>query len=276
MDNVVLDCMQHFAQTYGKSLDVGGTKWRYYRIGSGPTLFWLTGGLRRAALGFAFMQRLADQRTVIAPDYPPARSLESLLAGFEAILQEEGVSRFALGGQSYGGLLAQAFLAWKPEAIDRLVLSSSGPADYGAAWLPVEYLAILLIRVLPERRVKGLLGGGLVRALSVQEAERQDWETALQELLDHDLTREDVVSHFAVAADLIRRRIVRPEAFKRWPGRVVILSAVNDPTQGKGDRRKYDALFGRRVEVMSLGAMGHTAALLDPDRYAEVLGQALA
>ncbi len=31
--------------------------WRYYRMGAGEPILWLTGGLRRAALGFAFMER---------------------------------------------------------------------------------------------------------------------------------------------------------------------------------------------------------------------------
>ncbi len=55
----------------------------------------------------------------------------------------------------------------------------------------------------------------------------------------------------------------------------VMNSAENDPTQGKGDRARFQALFGRPVEVLSMGALGHTAAILDPDRYVELLEQAL-
>jgi len=127
----------------------------------------------------------------------------------------------------------------------------------------------------PERPVKRLLASGLLKILSVPPDERQAWEEALREIMDHDLTRADVVSHFAVAADLIRRGIVRPGVYTSWPGRIVVLSAANDPTQGKGDRARYETLFGRPVEAISLGAAGHTGLLLDPDRFVELVEQAL-
>ena len=92
----------------------------------------------------------------------------------------------------------------------------------------------------------------------------------------NDLSRADVVSHFAVAADLIRKGIVTPAAYQNWTGRIVVLSAENDPTQGKRDIPRYEKLFGRNVEVVSMGDMGHTAALFNPDKYVELLEQALA
>jgi len=51
--------------------------------------------------------------------------------------------------QSYGGLLAQAYLAHRAKAVKRLILSSTGPANYGKGWLPVEYVAMALARLLP-------------------------------------------------------------------------------------------------------------------------------
>ncbi len=275
MTGRILDRIQDFSERYGKDIVVSGTKWRYYRIGAGPAILWLTGGLRRAAFGFAFLECLGRRHTVIAPDYPPARTLQELLAGFEAILAAEGVERFALGGQSYGGLLAQALLATAPQRVTHLLLSSTGPADYGRAWLPVDDLAVFLARVLPERPLKRLLAGGLLKIVSVPSDERPGWEEALAEIMDHDLTRGDVVSHFAVAADLIRRGIVRPGIYANWPGRVAVFSAENDPTQGKGDRARYEALFGRPIEVINLGATGHTGLLLDPTRFVELLEQTL-
>jgi hypothetical protein len=151
--------------------------------------------------------------------------------------------------------------------VDRLVLSSTGPADYGRAWLPVEYLAIGLVRVLPERRVKRLLAGQLGKVLNTDAKDREDWRAAVHETLEHDLTRADVVSHFAVAADIIKRHLVRPEAFDAWDGRAVVLRADNDPTQGRRDQPRYERLFGRHVEAISMGHAGHTAALFDPPQY---------
>ena len=125
--------MNLFSDRFGRDVIVGNTTWRYYRVGAGTPILWLTGGLRRVALGFAFMERLATRHTVIAPDYPPTQTIDEFISAFDTILQTEGVDTFALGGQSYGGLLAQAYLVHKTNTVERLILSGTGPADYGKA-----------------------------------------------------------------------------------------------------------------------------------------------
>ncbi len=276
MNNPVLEAMERFSKQHGRDLTIHATRWRYYTLGQGPAVLWLTGGLRRAAFGFAFLERLAQTRRVIAPDYPPVMTFREMAEGVDAILRAEDITRFDLGGQSYGGLLAQGYTALHPDSVDRMVLSSTGPADYGQLWLLADYLGIGVVRLMPERKVKRMLAGGLGRILSVPEAERQAWQAALEHILTTELTREDVVSHFAVAADMIRSRLVVPRAFDAWQGRVFVLTAANDPTQSPADVPRYEALLRRRVDVLDMGSMGHTAALLDPDDFVEMLGRALA
>ena len=272
----ILDQMNRFSDRFGKQVMVNNTTWRYYRVGTGAPILWLPGGIRRAALGFAFLERLAGRHTVISLDYPPVQTIGEFITAFDAILQAEEVSTFALGGQSYGGLLAQAYLAQRGQAVEQLILSSTGPADYGKGWMPVEYGVIALVRLLPEKTVKNLLTGGLLKVISVAAAERAEWVEAVNAVMVNDLSRADVVSHFAVAADVIRRGIVSPAAYRSWTGRVIVLSAENDRTQSKKDIPRYERLFGRAVEVLNMGDMGHTAYLFDPDRYIELLEQALA
>lgn len=271
----ILSQMQTFSRSYGKTILVGSRTWRYYRLGQGSPVFWLTGGIRRAAFGFNFLQELARQHTVLAPDYPPVMKIDEYFSAFDTILQIEGIHNTTLGGQSYGGLLAQAYLSHKPETVDRLLLSSTGPAGYGKAWLPVEYLVIALVRILPERMVKKLLAGGLTKAISVPDEERAEWLDALNEIMLNDLTRADVISHFAVAADMIRKGPAFLSPLLQWKGHVTVLSASNDPTQSRSDIPQYEALFGRPVEVIDLGTMGHTAALRDPAVYVQLLEQCM-
>lgn len=271
----VLEQMNEFSSKYGKKVILNNTTWRYYRAGVGKPILWLTGGLRRAALGFAFMERLAGHHTIIAPDYPPAQTIDEFITAFDTILQTEGVDTFILGGQSYGGLLAQAYLARRSQAVEQLILSGTGPADYGKAWLPVEYIAVALARLLPERTVKNLLAGGLLKVIIVPEAERAGWVEAVHTIMRNDLSRADVISHFALAADVIRKGMVTPTAYRYWTGRITILSAENDPTQSKKDIPRYEKLFGRAVEIANMGDMGHTAALFNPDKYVELLEQAI-
>lgn len=272
----VLSGARRFASTYGRELTVGGVRWRYSRLGSGPPVLWLTGGLRRAALGFSFLEQLAAHHTVVAPDYPPVRSFADFDAGLSAILRAEGIARCDLVGQSYGGLLAQAFLAAHPERIRRLVLSSSGPADYGRPWVPALAVIIAVVRVLPRRLLTALLVRALSGLLPPRTVRDGEWAGILRHTLGRELVRADVVSHFAVAADMASRALVRPARFSSWPGDVVVLRAENDRTQAKKDIPRLQRLLGRPVRTLSMGQAGHAAVLLEPGSYARWIEQALA
>ena len=54
-----------------------------------------------------------------------------------------------------------------------------------------------------------------------------------------------------------------------------VVAADDDPTQHEHDIRRYEQLFGRPVDVISLGRLGHAAVLTDPSRYVELLERAL-
>jgi pimeloyl-ACP methyl ester carboxylesterase len=130
--------------------------------------------------------------------------------------------------------------------------------------------------VLPTGALRHALAMLLPRVLSVPAGQRKEWTEVVRRTLLDDLTDADVVSHFAVIADMIRGRVVRAEAYARWTGDVVVLAATNDPTQGGRGVRRLERLFGRPVEVISLGELGHTAPLMDPAGYAERVERALA
>ena len=136
------------------------------------------------------------------------------MAAFDEILHTESVDTVALVGQSYGGMLAQAYLAHRPDAVQRLVLSSAGPADYAWPWLAAEKLFTLLAHVLLEKMLAQLVSIGLVRlTYPLPQPKRTESADVIRTIVREELCRADVVSHFAVAADVIRTQIVTPAAF---------------------------------------------------------------
>ena len=271
----VFEQAARFADDHGRTTTSGGWTWRYYRLGTGPVVVWLTGGTRRAALGFALLEDLSSDHTVLAPDYPPMRTIDEFVDGLDAIRAAEGVEQCVLVGHSYGGFLAQAYVAARPDVVEELVLSSCGPADYARGWLPVQYLFIGMVRVLPVRWVRRLLMRAVRRVATAPQGELASWQDAFRRTLD-DLGRSDIVSHFAVPADAMRRRLVTPAAFRAWHGRAARLVARNDPTQHPKDHQRLEALLGRPVRLIDLGDRGHTAMLADPSGYNALLRQALA
>ncbi len=271
----ILEQINRFSEQYGKTILVNGITWRFYRCGSGAPILWLAGGLRRAALTFNFLERLSERHVVIAPDYPSVCTIGEFISAFDAILDHECVNNFVLGGQSYGGMLAQAYLAQRGDRVEQLILSSTGPADYSRAWLPVEYVTIALARLLPEKMLLNLLADGLLKIVTVSAAERTEWEQAVRSLVHNELWRADVISHFAIAADLIRRQLVVPAAYRDWTGRAIVLRAENDPTQSQKDIPHYEKLLGRKMKVVNMGNLGHTALLYNPEQYVQWLETAL-
>ena len=115
----------------------------------------------------------------------------------------------------------------------------------------------------------------LMGIVTAPEADLASWQDAFRRTVD-DLDRPDIVSHFAVPADVIRRRLVTPSAFRTWHGRAAMLAARNDPTRRPKDKTRLEALLGRPVRLVDLGDRGHTAVLADPHGYAALLRQALA
>jgi pimeloyl-ACP methyl ester carboxylesterase len=271
----ILEQMNHFSERFGKQIVVNNTTWRYYRLGSSAPIFWLPGGLRRAAFGFAFLESLAAHHTVIAPDYPPVQTNDEYITAFDAILQAEGVDCFSLGGQSYGGGLAQVYLTHKVKSVERLILSSTAPGNYGKAALPALNVFITLARFLPEKTLKRLMTRLFLKLITVPEAETAEWREAINTLMQNDLSRADIVSHFAVAADRIHKDIVKPAAYQNWMGRVTVLSSENDPTQRKNNIPRYEQLLGRAVAVVNMGDLGHTSSFSNPGKYVEFLEQVL-
>ncbi len=146
---------------------------------------------------------------------------------------------------------------------------------YGKSWLPVEHVLIALARTLPERAVKDTFVSGLSKAVSVPDEKRREWATALKTILMDELVREDVISHFAVAAQVISEGTELRCALRDWVGCVAIMSAENDSTQDASDVQKYEAVFGRAVRVIRMGSVGHTAALRDPRAFAGWVEEAM-
>ena len=75
----IIEKMKLFSDHYRKKVTVNGTAWYYHRLGTGTPILWLTGGLRRTAIGFPFLERLAQRHIVLAPDYPPVKTIGEYL-----------------------------------------------------------------------------------------------------------------------------------------------------------------------------------------------------
>jgi 2-hydroxy-6-oxonona-2,4-dienedioate hydrolase len=125
-------------------VDVDGIRTRYYMAGAGRPLLLIHGVGSSADTWVRCLEQLGERHAVYAPDLvghgfsdavdfagasPQSVQLHHLFGFVDAM----GLDPFAIGGASFGGLLAALMYFARPSQVDKLVLIGSGsvfnPAD---------------------------------------------------------------------------------------------------------------------------------------------------
>ena len=126
---------EHLVPTKGLTLFVQS-------FGEGPPVLILNGGFGSDSRGFEGLAHLlaADHQVVLFDRRGTGRSplaapdehnltLDLMVHDIEAIRRSLGLSTWSVLGHSFGGMLASAYAARHPDAVDKLILSSSSGVD---------------------------------------------------------------------------------------------------------------------------------------------------
>jgi proline iminopeptidase len=113
-------------------------------------------------------QRGTGKSKQVKPD--AAWGMDAQVADLEAVRAKFGFQKFALVGDSYGGLLAMAYAAAHPEHIDKLILSDSA----APAWKDI-------VRVLPD------VFPDVLEQIATREKNNSGADAANQRIRDHFL-----------------------------------------------------------------------------------------
>lgn len=243
-------------------LRAAGHEWTYVRGGRcGPTVLLLSGALGRAEFGFGVVAALEGAARVLAPDYPPARTLDALTDGLAALLDAEGVRCAHMVGGSFGGAMAQAFARRHPGRVASLVLSHTGAPDRasgrGAAVRALDLLSAGLLRAMLRLRLRGTL------------AAADPFWTRQFRATTAGLSKADVISRVRLAAEFGARYGGDAEP-QRPPYPVLIVEADDDPLFTPAKRAALHALYpDARTHVFH--GTGHAAGVLRPEEYGAVL-----
>ncbi len=266
-----LDHLRRFQETHApKHLQVEGVAWEYMVSGAGKdTLLVLTGGLRYAPAMFPYIELLEDSCRVIAPSYPPVKTMDALVAGLVAILQTEKIARCHVLGQSFGGLLAQCFSVLHPDKVQRLILSNTGSGSSGAI-RSILRLNLRLLSLLPQKYLLTSLKRRMLSLLSVPEDWQAFWRAYFDELFGLHITLEDFESLLHNQLDYVEHLAPQTSGREAWAGPVLIIESETDP----GVPRASQAALKERYPhawVHTFLSAGHTPALGKSDEYAAVV-----
>lgn len=254
-----------------KQLDAAGAAWRYISCGEGAeALLIFPGGLRVADSMCAHIEMFEGYYHVLVPTYPPVRLLDAVIHGAVAILDAEGVSRANLLGQSYGGLVCQAFLQRFPERARKVVLSGTAPLMSVRWKVQLTNLLLPLAMVLPERTLMRIFRSLLTPLITTRAEARVFWDSYLADLMGRRLKKPDILSHLYTTRDAYMLYAGREGESSQWQGDVLVIWGEEDHLNTDRGRRGLLSRYPR-TQIRVLAGCGHTAALSKPDDYAEVV-----
>jgi len=251
-----------------KQINVAGVHWQYILCGNGTdTLLLLTGGLRIAETARAYIQMFEDAYRVIAPTYPPLRTMDGIVDGVAAILDAEQVREAFVLGQSYGGAVAQVFVRRHPSRVRKLVLSGTVPLTASRAKEVLLGLLLAIAALLPERMVMSVYKGIVSPLITVQESERAFWDAYLDELFERRLTKADALSHLRTLQNAAKKYAYAQGEKCSWGGGVLVIGGDNDPASTEKSRRKMLEIYPQ-AQIHIIAGGGHTVAMSEPREYA--------
>jgi len=257
-----------------------GTRIAFRRIGSGPPLVIVHGGLGNARRWQLVADRLADRHELFVvdrrgrggSDRGEPHSLAAEAADVRAVLAAAGPGA-ALLGHSYGGAAAiEAALAAAPGEIGRLVLYE--PGDTGSI---ARERAERLVALSAEADPDALLAAGLGEMADAGLITREELDGTLalkgqplwEELAEVGWTLPREIASVVEREPWTRERLARIA----MPTLVIVGEQSLEP-----HRRACELLVELLPDarLARLAGQGHIAHRLDPDQLARVVGDFLA
>ena len=251
-----------------RELGHGGYSWNYWLGGApGDAVLWLTGALGVGELAFLPALRIGADFRVLVPDYPAVSGLNAMADGLAALLDAERLGAVHVVGGSFGGMVAQHFVRRFPERVCSLVLSHTTAPD-------PSYLRAGLMRafslLVPERPYRALVSRRLRGSFLVADPFWVEYFDSTMQCL----TKHDLVSRATLASEFLQSHF-GPTDLEGWPGAVLIISGEDDPMMPTASHAALRALYPT-ASAHTFSGMGHSAAILQPEEYVDVIREFLA
>lgn len=249
------------------TLEQPGHSWHYWRSGvDGAPVLWLTGALGVGEFAFLHALGLASQFQVLVPDYPPVKSMNAMVRGLVGLLDAEGIETAHVVGGSFGGMVAQRLARSHPERVRSLVLSHTTAPNPSFARTAL----IHAVSLLPERPYRALFRRRLRGSFLAAEA----FWIAYFDATVAALTKPDLVSRVMLANEFLQTELAPAES-ENPVSRVLLVQSDDDPQMPAASLTELRRLYPTAETHTFLG-MGHSAAIIHPDEYIEVVRRFLA
>ncbi len=222
--------------------------------------------LYETILGFEAASRM------VVVDITPFRDPESLCRGTDRVLDQAGIGRVTLMGQSLAGILAQLYLRRRAERVEAAVLTNTlvPRVERCRPWarLLLRWIPFGLVRPLMKRKLGRL--SRTEREIPPDMLDRRRFAAALMAArLTTCFTRERIGRLLDLVWGFNTAGAYRPDEFATWPGRILIVSSEDDPSHA--DSRDLAASLPDSELALLPTGYGHLAPQIYRDEYLETV-----
>jgi len=257
------DGLNQFRETYPPKSAVG---WTYHVLGAAdkPPLLWLVGGIKVADVSYDKLMQMADEFHIITPNYPPLTTMSALADGLASLLDAENIPNAHVLGGSFGGMLAQEFIARHPHRVQRIVLSTTTAPNpklaqsYHKQARSVRFVPAWLMRRIAAKRMYDII--------APPQAEAEFYRAYLNELYMERLNKADILSTYQAMVDFHLR-----DAVPQWAGDdMLIIASADDHTFGAN---AHEALAARypHARLHLFSAAGHSPSSTQSEQFFQLV-----
>ena len=250
-----------------KVITVGGRDWKYISSGeSSDSLLLLTGASVPAESNWKDILRHEQRFRVVAPSYPPVRSVDDAIEGIRSVLEAEGIERVSIVGGSLGAGVGHSFIRRYPERVQKLALIAFGLPDQ--SFVSAIKRTIRMCSLVPWWMLKRIvMSRGRESLSALPEGEAAFTRAYFRDALKNDMDKRTLLGHFRIALDMaLSADVLRMTETVDGSGRVLIIQADDDDTITQEHRQALEKTYpGATAHLFETG--GH---LLDFCHGAEI------
>ncbi len=217
--------------TEWKSLEYNKAEWQYVILGGGKELIVLfPGGMRRPIYGGNFVKELAKDYRIIIPVYPRISKLKAIVEGITAIIAKEKFENTHIYGSSFGGLVAQAFMYYKPEKVKNIIISNTGTVNDDKDFRKRIKRLLILLRIVPAFVVRRIMLRSFIKLIPHESKEYDEIVAKLRYIIKlRILDKHDIICHFESLIDFQENIHLTPDKIHQLETRMLIITSENDP-----------------------------------------------
>jgi pimeloyl-ACP methyl ester carboxylesterase len=251
-----------------REIEHRGVRFTYRAVGRGDVGLLLLPGAAGGGEGYLpLLPDLEASHRMILVHYPRCRELEVLVGGLAAILDAEGLAETALIGGSFGGMVAQAFLARLPHRTTRVLLSATAAPELDRAARNERRLRVF--RFFSMTLFRSLLRLAVFVMTRRVGPGRRFWRRFYYAAIG-DLDRSRMVDRYRLSIDFDRSTRLDDGRLEGWTGRVMVLAGSADGMTGERSVEGLRRCFPD-AEVRVFEGSGHGISLERPAAWRQAV-----